>query len=364
MIDAGTETETDKIDETSLDDVISKALDGQAADDAPPDAPTEGRARDANGRFVSKGEDEGGIDAPVAEPDPEKTAVEPEAQTEAKAATPKWTDGHFAGWKPDQRERFNALPPDVQEFVMARQAESQAFYDRKLAEINDWKKSAEPTMAAVQEVEPFARSIGTTPGDLLKSYAAIDYNLRYAPYAEKVKLFGQIAKEYGIPFAQPEPDPYADPMQPNGQAYPVIHDLQSQVRQLQAQLQQYQQFNESLSQQRVNSQIEAFAAEQNADGTPKYPYFETVKAAMGQLLSGGKASTLLEAYQLAVKPLEDRIQAELTARQKQAAEKQAQAVARAKKAAPIRSAGVTSGGQTKGGGLDAMLNQALSAHGL
>lgn len=359
------ENEADKVDDVSLDDVISKALDSQAAEPAPADdAPSDGRVRDATGRFVSRETTEGGPDAPAAEVAPEKTATEPGVTPEAKVDGPKWTDGHFAGWKPEQRERFNALPPDVQELVMARQTENQAFYQRKLAEEGEFRKQAEPLYKAAQEVEPFAKSIGVTPGELMRNYAAIDQQLRYAPYAQKVKLLGEIAQSYGIPFAQPEPDPYADPLQPNGQAYPVIHDLQSQIRQLQAQVQTYQQQHTSLSQQQVTSQIEDFASAKGADGTPLYPHFDVVKASMGQLLAAGQASTLQEAYQLAAKPLEDRISAALEARTKAAQQKQAEAVARAKKAAPVRSSGMSPGGTTKGGGLDAILNQALSSRGL
>jgi hypothetical protein len=359
------ELETEQVDDVSLDDVISKALDSQAAEPAPvDDAPSDGRVRDATGRFVSRETTEGGPDAPAAEVAPEKTATEPGVQPETKVDGPKWTDGHFAGWKPEQRERFNALPPDVQELVMARQTENQAFFQRKLAEEGEFRKQAEPLYKAAQEVEPFARSIGETPGELMRKYAAIDQQLRYAPYAEKVKLLGEIAQSYGIPFAQPEPDPYADPLQPTGQAYPVIHDLQSKVRQLEAQVQTYQQQHTSLSQQQVASQIEAFAAATNADGTPSYPHFDVVKASMGQLMASGQASTLQEAYQLAAKPLEDRIAAGVEQRAKAAQAKQAEAVARAKKAAPVRSSGMSPGGTTKGGGLDAMLNQALASHGL
>lgn len=358
--------EPDAIADTDLDAVISKALDGQAADDAPvvDDAPSDGRVRDATGRFVSREPDKGGTDAPVADSVPEKTADAPAVQPEATADGPKWTDGHFAGWKPEQRERFNALPPDVQELVMARQAENQAFYQRKLAEESEFRRQAEPVYKAAQEVEPYARSIGTTPDVLMRNLAAIDQSLRYAPYAKKVEIVGEIAKFAGVPFAQPEVDPYADPLQPNGQAYPIVHDLQTQVQQLQAQLQTYQHQHQSLTQQRVTSEIEAFASTKAADGSPQYPYFEVVKASMGQLLADGKANTLAEAYQLATKPLEDRIAADLAAKQRAAQAKQAEAVARAKKAAPVRASGVAPGGQTKGGGLDNVLNSALAAHGL
>lgn len=360
-------------DEKTLDSVIEESLKGYGEDapvEAAPavedDTPAP-RAdnRDEKGRFKSTQAAEGGIDAPAAE----APAVEGQPPVDATPApeapqAPKWTDGHFTGWKPEQREAFSKLPPDVQQLVMDRQQETRAFFDRKLAEEGDYRKQTEPLYKAAQELEPFIRSIGSTPGDLLKSYAAIDYNLRYAPYNEKVQLFSQIAKEYGIPFAPPEPDPYADPLQPNGQAYPVVHDLQSQVRRLEAQLQTYQQQAQASTQQQLSSTIEGFSKATNADGTPKYPWFDTVRPAMGQLMAAGQAQTLEEAYAAAVKPIEDRLAAEVAARQKAAAEKQAQELARAKKAAPVRTTASAPNGRATGGGLDAVLNQALAQHGI
>lgn len=360
-------------DEVTLDSVIEKSLEGYgdepaaeaapAVDDDTP-APRDDN-RDEKGRFKSKQAAEGGIDAPAAEA-PAVDGQPPVGATPALEApqAPKWTDGHFTGWKPEQREKFAALPPDVQALVMERQAEQQAFFQRKLAEEGEFKKTAEPLYKAAQEVEQFARSIGSTPADLMKSYAAIDYNLRYAPYAEKVQLFAKIAQEYGIPFAQPEADPYADPLQPNGQAYPVVHDLQSQVRRLEAQLQTYQQQAQASTQQQLSSTIEGFSKATNADGTPKYPWFDTVRPAMGRLMADGEAQTLEEAYAKAVKPIEDRLAAEVAARQKAAAEKQAQELARAKKAAPVRTTASAPNGRATGGGLDAVLNQALAQHGI
>jgi hypothetical protein len=247
---------------------------------------------------------------------------------------------------------------------MERQAEQQAFFQRKLGEEGEFRKQAEPLYQAAQEVEQFARSIGSTPADLMKSYAAIDYNLRYAPYAEKVQLFAKIAGEYGIPFAQPETDPYADPLQPTGAAYPVVHDLQSQVRQLQTQLQTYQQQAQASTQQQLQSTLESFSKATNADGSPKHPWFDTVRVTMGQLMAGGQAQSIEDAYAKAVKPIEDRLAAEVAARQKAAAEKQAQELARAKKAAPVRTTASASNGRSSGGGLDAVLNSALTQHGL
>lgn len=351
-------SEATEPEDTSLDAAIAKALGGdEPASDAPA---TDSRARDEKGRFASsKPEAEGGTDAPAAE----APAVETAAPVEAKpveAQAPKWTDGHFAGWKPEQRERFNALPPDVQQLVMDRQAESQAFFQRKISESDSYRQAAEPLVQAAQKVEPFARSIGVRPDELLTNYAALDYQLRYAPYAEKVKLLGQIAASYGLPYAQPEPDPYADPLQPNGQAYPVIHDLQSQVRQLQSQLQSYQQSNEQATNARVEQEIAAFTSQKLPDGSPKYPLFEQVRASMGQLITGGQAKSLDEAYAIATKPIMDFVAQQAQTKAKQATEAQAAAVQRAKKAAPIRASGMAPNGKMKGGGLDAVLEQSLA----
>ena len=346
--------------DTTLDDVIAKALDGHGDDDA--SATKTDSNRDELGRFKSsKPAAEGGTDAPVAETPAVETAdaAKPQADPAAPQA-PAWTDGHFAGWKPDQREKFKALPPDVQQLVMDRQAESQAFYQRKISETDTFRQAAEPLMQAAQEIEPFARSIGVAPGDLMKHYAALDYNLRYAPYQEKVKLLGQIASSYGLPFAQPDADPYADPMEPTGQAYPVIHDLKSQVQRLSSELNQYKQQSQQALESRVVAEVDAFSKAVNSDGSPKHPFFETVKTAMSELITTGKAQSLDAAYQIAAKPILDRIASEAQARQKAADEAQAAALARAKKASPVRTSGSAPNGKVRGGGLDAVLERTLS----
>jgi hypothetical protein len=361
-------------DDTSIDAVLDKALanfDGPAepvteTPDEAPEATARDDGRDDKGRFVPKDPKpvEGG-DVLAAADDGAKAPVETvEAQSAPPAAQPAWTDGHFTGWKPEQREAFAKLPADVQKLVMDRQSETTAFYQRKLAEAGDAQKQLEPILEATREVAPTLRSIGKSPGELIKSYANIEATLAYGTYADKLKLFGTIAQTYGIPFAPPEPDPFADPLQPQGQAYPVVHDLQSQIRHLESQLQSYQQQQELRATEQVHSTLAAFSSATNPDGSPKYPFYEVVKPAMGQLLADGKATTLEDAYAKATEPLQQKLQAELTARQRQAQEAQAQAIARAKKAAPVRSSGVTANGKTKSASLDSILDGALSSAGL
>lgn len=354
-------------DETNTDDklnaIIAQALDGGEAAEAP-ELETSAD-RDERGRFRSKQAAEGGTDAPAAEAPVAETASPENAQpVEPAVAPPAWTDGHFAGWKPEQRERFNSLPPDVQKLVMERQAESQAFYDRKLTEEREFRRSVTPVYEAVKKIEPFARQIGATPDQLLVNYANIEHTLQYGTYADKVDLLAKIAKAYNVPFAQPEPDPYADPLQQNGQAYPVFHDMQSELARLRAELNAERAQREQALESQLASQVQAFATATNADGSPKYPFFETVRASMGPLLANGQARTMEEAYQLAVKPIQERLDREIAARAKQQTEAQAQVVARAKKAAPIRTSGDIPNGKTKAMSLDALLEQTLSQAGM
>ena len=365
---ADTDTETD---ETGIDAVIDKALanfDAPAPDtdtDEAPEAPARDDGRDDKGRFAKKSSgDEGGVLA-AAETPAREPAETVEAQPAPVApAVPTWTDGHFTGWKPEQREAFAKLPADAQKLVMDRQSETQAFYSRKLAEESEAKKQLEPILEATREVAPILRSIGKAPGELLKSYANIEATLAFGTYADKLKLFGTIAQTYGIPFAAPEPDPYAEPLAPQGQAYPVVHDLRSQVNHLQSQLRHYQEQHEQAQQVQVQSTIQGFASAKAADGSPMYPYFDVVRGAMGQLMADGKAQSLEDAYKQAVAPIEQRLAAELAAKQQAAAAAQAQAVAKAKKAAPIRASGVTATGRTKGASLDDVLSSALTQAGM
>lgn len=362
-----TADKTEEIVENSddkLDAIISQALDGGLEPDEAPTITETSAERDERGRFKSRQADEGGTDAPAALQPATETAPSVDAKpAELAPQAPAWTDGHFTGWRPEQRERFNALPPDVQKLVMDRQAESQAFYDRKLSEEAAFRKSIEPVYEAVRRVEPFARQIGTTPDQLLVNYANVEHTLTFGTYADKVELLAKIAKTYNIPFAKPEPDPYAAPLQPTGQAYPIFHDMQSELARLKAELQAERAQREQVTEAQLASQVNAFATATNADGTPKYPFFETVRASMGPYLANGQARTLEEAYQLAVKPIQERLDREIAARAKQATEAQAQVVARAKKAAPIRTSGDVPNGKTKGLSLDAILDQTLTQAG-
>jgi len=347
-----------------LDAALSSALEDFGTEPAAA-APVEGRARDEAGRFAPKSPDAEGSTA-AAEVAPDVVSQPPVANAQAAQTpvAPAWTDGHFTGWKPDQREKFSKLPPDVQALVMERQTESQAFYQRKISEADEYRKQFQPLQEAAREVAPLAQAAGMQPHELMRAYASHENTLKYGTLAQKVDLVNRICANYAIPLQpQAEPDPFADPLSPNGQAYPVVHDLQSQLRQTQAELQGFKSQLEMQQTSRVQSELQSFAAAKDAAGQPLYPWFEHLKPVMGQIMSSGKAETLADAYAMAAKPFEDKVKAEAEARQKAAEAEQAKVIARARKAGPIRSSGVTPNGAAKGAGLDHLLDASLTSAG-
>jgi hypothetical protein len=344
----------------SLDDVISKALDDA---EAPADeAPTDGRSRDEKGRFAPNTESEAAA-APDEGTSDQPPPVESTEQKPQNAQPDPISEGHFRGWSPEQRAAFQALPPQAQKVALDVVKGRDQFYSERINAYDEALRNVSPLVTAVK---PHVARIQQATDDV-SGYVArvldIDHKLQFAPYAEKTILLGQLAERIGVPISIAQPDAFADPISMGGEAYPVIHDLRNQLTQLQAQVQSYQRSHESVQQQQITSDIRDFALQTNADGTPAHPYFDTVRGTMGQLLDAGKASTMAEAYAMAVKPIEDAI-AKRIADQSKAAEAASQAaLAKARKAMPVKKTGMVPGGKTKGGGLDAIIGSALNQAG-
>lgn len=352
------ETPAPEANADPLDAIINKALDGETTDDA---EQGDDRTRDEKGRFAKKDSE---AETAPADGTSEQPAVSTSTEQPPNAQAEPISEGHFRGWSPEQREAFGKLPPEAQKIALDVVKSRDSFYGEKLEQWQRFGQATEPLVNAVKPHVDRIRQVTDDPSAYVKQVLDVDYRLQFAPYAEKVQLLGQLAKSIGVPFAAPQADPFADPTSLGGEAYPVIHDLRTQLAQVQSQLGAYKQQHESYLSQQASSQITSFAAQKNADGTPKYPHFELVKGAMGQLMNSGQVKSLDEAYAAAVKPIQDAVAADLAARQRAADEAQKAAVAKARKALPVRSSGIAPGGKTQTRGLDAVLNSALDAAGI
>ena len=355
-----------------LSKAIYSAIDGP--DDEPEaieadagEEPSDGPARDENGRFKAKdGDEEPEQDEPVeAAPEGEEPEdTELEASDEApdeEPERPAWDDGHFRGWEPEHRERFNALPPEQQQVVMEFKAASDAALTRTAQEFSQYRNRADNLVQAADEVKEIFAASNMSPDQALRGYAGIERTLAYGTLDQKMQLLGQIAEQYGIPIDMSQAVPWDADIDQLRQ----VHDRDSRLAQEQSRIAQLEAQVQEFQQQQLQSQIQSFATASNPDGTPKYPHFDVVRGAMGQLMASGVVQTLEDAYEKAAKPIEDRIAAELAARSATTVARQREAVERAKRAAPLKKSPqpALNGHRSEVNTIDDAINAALDANG-
>ena len=345
------DTPTPETKPDDLDAVLDEAIE-QHDDDAPD------RERDEKGRFKAKDTDSDPAEAPAGPSD--AAPVESTGQSEPKPQSVELTDGHFRGWTPEQRQQFQTLAPDAQKVALEVIQGRDRYYADRISASEQYQQAVSPLIAAVDQHYDRIRAMNATPDQYVAHVLNIDRMLAFGTYAEKTKLLGELAQSIGVPISIQQPDEWADPLQPGGQAYPVIHDLRTQVATLSQQLNQYRSQIDQTETQRTSSTLQAFASSTNPDGSAKYPYFDTVRATMGQLMAKGEAHTLEDAYTKAAAPISKQIEAEAAKRIADAEAKRKAAVEKAKKARPVRTSASSPNGHAKPGDLDAILGGALA----
>lgn len=350
---------TEPVASTDLDSIISAAIEKSEPSEPETEAasPETGeRTRDERGRFVPKNP------APDASPEGATEGAEPpttEAQAEPAAVQPIEPP---ARWSEADKAKFAALPREAQDILLERVKATDADYTRKTQEIAEVRKQAEPLLAAVQPhadyLNQIAPQIGMHPAQLISQVIGFEKALRTGPPEQKAAVLQDIASSYGIDLralatgqAQPAPDP-------------VINQLRQQVQTLTHKLNGIESQTEAENTRQVTSQIESFAKATDANGQPKFPHFDAVRAAMGHYLANGQATTMEEAYALAAKPIEDRIAAALSTKAAEAEKQRQDALAKARKAAPVRSTGSQPHGTARSSDLDALLSQNIARAGI
>jgi len=360
----------------TLDDILNQTLDATEAPaeiEAPAETapePTEtaeakeARERDERGRFKAKSGEE------IAEPVAPEAPAEPVASTEPTTQNaepekprPAFTEGHFRGWSPEQRAKFDGLPPEAQDVVLALKRDTDAHYTRKLEDAAHAKKQLEPVAQVLNETADIFAAQGMDPVQAVQGYANIERVLTFGKFQEKLELIGKICQHYGIPFA---PQQHLEQMDQNSvQNFAALHDRDAEIARVKAENARTQRDLQSYQSQQLAQQVEQFQRATNPDGSPAHPHFEMVKATMGSFLAAGRARNLDEAYALASEPINKAFEAK-EAQVRATAERQRQeAVDRAKKAAPVKASSASPSGRSAGPkGLDAVLQSALDQMGL
>jgi hypothetical protein len=311
----------------SIRDDLDRAIEQVETRDAPPaagdpkapplptDAPAAGeRVRGPDGRFQAQPDAPKGAekpkDAPKAlapTPDPSKPALgapKPPAQAGAPAAPPKDpaipASRAPTSWKPQAREQWAKLPPEVQQEVVRREAE--------VGRVMQESARAREALTHVQGVlSPYSQNIAATGTDALtcmKNLFNADNTLRHGSTGDKAQLVASIIKGFGVDVnvldgllsgQQVAPDPnaqLADRLRQEMAAQ--LKPVMSFFNQVQGQRSQAMQ----QIQQTAGSEVDAFGQD------AAHEFFDDVRGDMADIMDlytqRGQSITLQEAYDRAI----------------------------------------------------------------
>jgi hypothetical protein len=221
---------------------------------------------------------------------PAKDPQQPVKAPQQPTSTPESVQNKApSSWKPEIREKWSALPPEVQSEVIRREKEVQA----TLHQAAQARQFAE---AFQQVAQPYAHLIALEGNDPLKAFG--DYLrtatvLRSGGPAEKANAVAQACRNFGVDLRMLDAA-LAGQALPQPQQQPGQQFQDPRVDQLFQFLSQREQEAQIRKRQDLDSEIESFAND------PKNEFFEDLRADISIMLrtmaEAGRTMTLKEAY--------------------------------------------------------------------
>lgn len=266
--------------------------------EAPEPAESSGPARGPDGKF-----------APKAEKEPAPEVPDP---TEAPAPVRRAP----SSWKPAAQEAFlkaDRGEPLTQEEIKLLTAEAERRESDFHKGVSEFKSHSERAKAYDNAIAPFQQHLqrlGVDAPTAIQALMRADVTLRTADPHTKAQYFQQLAREYGIDLGQVQNMPAPDPQ---------AQYFAQQLNELRQQQQMWQNQIAQQEQMRAQQELQSFSS---AGKT----HFDAVRNDMADLLESGKATTLEQAYDMAVWMRAD-IRQSLLEQQRAEAQKVAQAQA-------------------------------------
>lgn len=224
-------------------------------------------------------------------------------------------------WRKEAAAAWATVPDVVKHEIAKREADM-------FKGIEQYRTNADIGAGFAQLVNPYLPMLnqqGINPYQHVNELLGFHYTLATGTPEQKASLLQQIAQQFNIPLdglAPADEESYIDPQ---------IASLQQQIQQLQSVHQQAQQQTIQQRRAELESEIQAFSAD------PANPYFDELSPTMVQLIQGGLAKNLREAYDMAIWQVPGVREKELS---RQAAEKQKKAAEHAQQARKTVSANV------------------------
>ena len=199
-----------------------------------------------------------------------------------------------ASWKKDYHEEWAAASPKLQEYAWQREEQMRAGVEPLISKA----QYADEMERVVQPYLNTINGLGIKPSEAISGLLQADNILRNGSPQEKEYYFAQLREQYGMGAAN------QDGVQQAPQ-HDIVYGLRNELNSVRGEMQQWKQEKEAESSKIMNGEIDSFSQ--------KKEYFEELRPAMIQLLQGGMANTLDEAYDKAL-----RLDADLYDRQTQA----------------------------------------------
>lgn len=225
------------------------------------------------------------IETPAAENRPRNEAgryakVNPEADQSVEE--PVWKRPP-ASWKREQHEVWNAADPRMQEYAYQRE-------EQMRAGVAPFQEKARYAEQMQQVIEPYMQTIqglGIQPYQAVGALMNADYTLRNSSPQDRLAYFARLAQSYGVDLSRVGELPQQSPVNS------IVYDLQNELNTVRGEVESWKNQQEQAQNTALLGEIDKFS--QTVD------YFEEARPAMIQLLQGGMAEDLQDAYNKAVR---------------------------------------------------------------
>lgn len=214
----------------------------------------------------------------------EEAVVQPVPQSATPPVAPVELLSVPAAYTGSIKTEWAKLPLAVQQELIRREQDVEKGFTKFDEERNFGKQLKELAT-------PYLPIIRAEGGDINKAFSSFldtAYKLRTKNPQEKGQILMQLAREYGADLSQ------ANTQQAQVPFNPVLHQVQQELQGLKGTIEQEKALKKQQEDEATQRQIDAFRSD------PKNTHFDTVKAHMAALLTGGLAKDLQDAYDQAV----------------------------------------------------------------
>lgn len=243
----------------------------------------------------------------------DEASANPEANTAAEETKKVETLKPHPNWTADEKATFEKLPVEAQKAMLAQHSNWEKGYQAKFEALAEARKFAEETdKLFTPEVRAQMQQRGITKAQAITELANFAKRLDSDP----INSIAHLIKRHNV-----DPKVFL-PQQSNTQAEatatptaneevqrlaPILNPLFAKIAELEQSQKAWRDFQQAEQEKSTASSIEAFVAEKDATGAPKFPYFDRVFEAMAAMIENDPRYASMEprqrlehAYQTAV----------------------------------------------------------------